>query len=136
MTAEEFLNKLAEERGAIVSSGDCSAMEISYAQAHDRIYVDSATGLGYVLRSKEWLQTREDTYLARTVKLNGKSVKIPQGKVTYEELVKLAFPSSSADVLYTVVAVAPKSAGKILSPWETRYLENDMVIDIAFTGNA
>jgi hypothetical protein len=134
MTAEEFLNKLAEERGAIVSSGDCSEMEIANARSCGRMYIDS-DGLGYVLRSKEWLRTREAAYLVREVTLNGKKVKIPQGRATYEELVKLAFPSASAGVLYTVV-VAHNGMGKSLLPGQTLYLEYDMTIDIAFTGNS
>lgn len=50
-----FLRRLATERGAIVSSGDCDHMEIANARATGRFWVD-ADGLGYVLRTKEWLQ--------------------------------------------------------------------------------
>lgn len=63
MTAEEFLLKLRdnEKWGAIVCSGDCSAMEISDAQATNRFYVDNQ-GFGYVLRTREWLETRENAF--------------------------------------------------------------------------
>jgi hypothetical protein len=48
MTAEEFLNLLGENGGAIVSSNECSLEEIEIARAEDRFYVDSATCFGYV----------------------------------------------------------------------------------------
>jgi hypothetical protein len=56
-----FLYKLAEGGGAIVSSNNCSEMEIANAQACGRFFVDP-DGLGYVLRSKRWLDTREEAY--------------------------------------------------------------------------
>lgn len=53
-SADELLNRLAERGSAIVSSGSCSEMEIADARARGDFYVD-ATGLGYVLRLREWL---------------------------------------------------------------------------------
>lgn len=49
--ARNFLHRLKAERGAIVSSGDCSAIEIAEAQACRRFYVDE-DGYGYVLRAR------------------------------------------------------------------------------------
>lgn len=45
---------LAEERGAVVSSADCSEMEIAFARTEGRFFVDD-DGLGYVLRTRTWL---------------------------------------------------------------------------------
>jgi hypothetical protein len=54
----EMAAALMEERGAIVSSGDCSSLEIAAAQACGRLFVDE-TGLGFVLRTKDWLVRAE-----------------------------------------------------------------------------
>lgn len=47
ISAIEFLQLLAEEGGAIVSSNECTTEEISDAQAEGRFYADSE-GYGYV----------------------------------------------------------------------------------------
>jgi len=54
MTPEELINQLASKGGAIVSSNDCSELEIADAQATGRFAVDEE-GLGFVRRTKEWL---------------------------------------------------------------------------------
>lgn len=54
-TTSQLLARLARDGGCIVSSNDCSRMEIADAQAHGRMFVD-ADGLGYVLRTKAWLE--------------------------------------------------------------------------------
>jgi len=56
---EAFLERLPAERGAIVSSADCSATEIAQAQACGRWHVNE-DGMGYVLRSKAWLDRVTD----------------------------------------------------------------------------
>lgn len=58
---ENFLFKL-RSGGAIVSSNECSEIEISNARVTDRFFVDN-DGYGYVWRTPEWLKTREDFYL-------------------------------------------------------------------------
>lgn len=63
MNALEFLKKVANEGGAIVSSNECSEMEIVNARATDRFYVDE-DGMGYVWRIPAWLKSREDAYFA------------------------------------------------------------------------
>jgi hypothetical protein len=50
----ELIDQLREEGGAIVSSGDCSEMEIADARATGRFAADEF-GYGYVRRTKEWL---------------------------------------------------------------------------------
>ncbi len=51
---EKLLEKLKSEGGCIVSSGDCSEMEIADAQARGDFYVD-ANHFGYVRRLPGWL---------------------------------------------------------------------------------
>lgn len=53
-TADELLARLVDQGGAIVSSGDCSAMEIADARARGDFYVDG-NSFGYVIRLKKWL---------------------------------------------------------------------------------
>jgi hypothetical protein len=53
-TADQLLTRLVTQGGAIVSSSECSPMEIADARARGDFYVD-ADGLGYVLRLKKWL---------------------------------------------------------------------------------
>lgn len=54
-SAEHLLDRLVSRGGAIVSSNDCSQLEIADAQARGDFYVDE-NGLGYVLRLKTWLE--------------------------------------------------------------------------------
>jgi len=54
MNPIKLLEMLSLYGGAIVSSGECSNMEISDAHANGRLAV-MGDGCGYVLRSKEWL---------------------------------------------------------------------------------
>lgn len=54
MTTSQLIDQLVTEGGAIVSSGDCSEMEIANAQATGRFSVRE-DGMGFVRRSKEWL---------------------------------------------------------------------------------
>ncbi len=53
-TPSHLIDQLVKEGGAIVSSGDCSEMEIADARATGRFAVRD-DGMGFVLRSKEWL---------------------------------------------------------------------------------
>ena len=54
MTLKQILEQLVKEGGAIVSSNDCSEMELVNARAGGRFAVDD--GLGFVLRTKKWLE--------------------------------------------------------------------------------
>ena len=53
-TADDLIQRLVSHGGAIVSSGDCSEMEIADARVRGDFYVDD-NGLGYVIRLKKWL---------------------------------------------------------------------------------
>lgn len=52
VAAEELLDQLAAFGGYIVSSGDCSEMEIAHARAEGRMYVNEQ-GLGFIRRPKQ-----------------------------------------------------------------------------------
>lgn len=58
---ENFLKKL-REGGAIVSSNQCSTLEIDDARASNRFFVDE-DGYGYVWRTHDWLTSRENAFL-------------------------------------------------------------------------
>lgn len=64
----DLLYELAECGGALVSSDSCHEIEIAQAQASGCFAVDDF-GHGFVLRSSEWLQSRDlafDTCKGRT----------------------------------------------------------------------
>ncbi len=50
----EVIDALLAERGALVSSGDCSEMEIAFARVESRFFVRD-DGMGFVLRTRDWL---------------------------------------------------------------------------------
>lgn len=54
----KLLDNLCSERGAIVSSADCTPMEIAFARCENRFHVDK-NGMGYVVRLKSWLTNAE-----------------------------------------------------------------------------
>ena len=54
-TINQLFDKLKSNGGCIVSSGDCSTMEIADAQARGDFTADDG-GFGYVLRPHAWLQ--------------------------------------------------------------------------------
>jgi hypothetical protein len=54
MTTNQLIDQLVTDGGAIVSSGDCSEIEIANAKATGRFSVRD-DGMGFVRRSKEWL---------------------------------------------------------------------------------
>ena len=54
MTINQLIDQLVTDGGAIVSSGDCSEIEIANAKATGRFSVRD-DGMGFVRRSKEWL---------------------------------------------------------------------------------
>ena len=64
MTINQLIQQVVTEGGAIVSSGDCTEMEIADARARGRFSVRD-DGMGFVRRSKEWLAlqlTREKAH--------------------------------------------------------------------------
>jgi len=54
MTMNQLINQLVTDGGAIVSSGDCSQIEIANAQSTGRFTVRD-DGMGFVRRTKGWL---------------------------------------------------------------------------------
>jgi hypothetical protein len=57
-TPDQLIRLLGISGGAIVSSNDCSEIEIADARATSRFAVDE-DGFGFVLRSKEWLDLQK-----------------------------------------------------------------------------
>lgn len=57
-TERQILDALIQERGAIVSSADCSEMEIAFARTEGRFFVD-ANGMGFVVRPRQWRENAE-----------------------------------------------------------------------------
>jgi hypothetical protein len=53
MEAADILAQLVNERGALVSSANCTESEIVAARAFGRFFV-TADGLGFVLRPRVW----------------------------------------------------------------------------------
>lgn len=58
---KKLFNKLVTYGGAIVSSNECSSLEISEARSGDRFFVDG-DGYGFVWRTSDWLKTREEAF--------------------------------------------------------------------------
>ena len=54
MNPDQLIQQLVKHGGAIVSSNDCSPIEIANAQACGRFAVEPETGLGFTRRPKEW----------------------------------------------------------------------------------
>lgn len=54
MTINQLIDQLVTDGGAIVSSGDCSEIEIANAKSTGRFTVRD-DGMGFVRRTKEWL---------------------------------------------------------------------------------
>jgi hypothetical protein len=76
MTTNQLIDQLVTEGGAIVSSGECSEMEIADAQATGRFSVRE-DGMGFVRRYAEWLALqleREQTNNARLEKARENAV--------------------------------------------------------------
>lgn len=59
MTTNQLIDQLVTEGGAIVTSGECSEMEIADAQATGRFSVRE-DGIGFVRRYSEWLALQLD----------------------------------------------------------------------------
>lgn len=60
--AVEMINRLVKEGGAIISSNDASILEIAFARAENRFYVDS-DGFGYIIRYRKWLHNADKILL-------------------------------------------------------------------------
>jgi hypothetical protein len=63
MTPTELLKQLAREGGAIVTSAECSEMEITAARACGRFSVND-DGIGFVRRHADWLALQKARELA------------------------------------------------------------------------
>lgn len=59
MTTDQLMQQLVAEKGAIVTSGECSGMEVCDAQATGRFAVRE-DGIGFVRRCAEWLEHKRE----------------------------------------------------------------------------
>lgn len=62
-TITQLVKDLASKGGAIVSTNDCSEIEITDAQSTNRFA--RASSLGFVRRTKEWLELQKSRELAK-----------------------------------------------------------------------
>ena len=53
--ADEALEAIVTERGALISSADCTSAEIAIARSYGRFFVRE-DGMGFVIRPNEWLR--------------------------------------------------------------------------------
>lgn len=65
MSEKEFIDLLGETRGAMVSSADCSEIEIAFARVCNRFFVNEQ-GFGFVIRPKKWRENAEADANKRT----------------------------------------------------------------------
>jgi len=63
MTINQLINQLSREGGALVSSNDCSDIELADAKCTGRFSVND-DGHGFVLRSSEWLALQKAREIA------------------------------------------------------------------------
>jgi hypothetical protein len=63
MTTNQLINQLSRDGGALVSSNDCSEIELADAKSTGRFAVDD-DGFGFVLRAKEWLALQKAREIA------------------------------------------------------------------------
>jgi hypothetical protein len=85
-----FIRRLAtsEENGAIVSSGACSVMEITFARSEGRFWVDPETSCGYVLRMKRWRELAESAIHQSTPQSEGSTTSTPHQNPKLDNLVE------------------------------------------------
>lgn len=69
------LAELVRNGGAIVSDAECSEIEIATAKARGHHFVDKQ-GYGFVVRSAEWLASREVAYFQTTTEVQARKYKI------------------------------------------------------------
>lgn len=90
----EFVEKLAEERGAIVSSASCTELEIAFARVENRFLINPG-GLGFVLRTNRWLQLAHQSI--GTVFNNVGQRRKDKFRPAWEELTRVATESGEKE---------------------------------------
>ena len=79
---------------------------------------------------------KEPTEMEITIIVNGQSRKVSNKKISYEEVVALAFNPVPPDVLFTVTNSMPAKMGGHLIPGKTVPVQDGMYFDAADTGRA
>lgn len=62
--------------------------------------------------------------------VNARPAAVESTRITYQEIVQLAFPGEAGDILYSVVYTGPKHADGMLAPGQSVALENGMKFDV------
>lgn len=71
--ADEALEAIVTERGALISSADCTPAEIAIARSCGRFFVRE-DGMGFVLRPKEWLEYASRSFVVGDPRILGGDV--------------------------------------------------------------
>lgn len=59
MLTKDFLERLAESGGVIVSSNECTSLEITHARAEGH-FLSLDNGLGFVIRPQAWVEKQKN----------------------------------------------------------------------------
>lgn len=68
--------------------------------------------------------------------INASAFEVPGPKITYRELVNLAFPGDSGEIIYLIQYVAPHLPDGALLDGESVNLENGMKFDVTLTNRS
>lgn len=68
--------------------------------------------------------------------INASAFEVPGPKITYRELVKLAFPEDKGGVIYLIQYVGPHLPDGALRDGESVKLENGMKFDVTLTNRS
>lgn len=68
--------------------------------------------------------------------VNARAYEVPGPKISYRELVNLAFPGDPGEIIYLVQYVAPKQPDGTLADGEFVELENGMKFDVTPTNRS
>lgn len=99
MTINQLIDQLAKEGGAIVTSAECSEMEIADAQATGRFAVRE-DGIGFVRRYAEWLSLQlEREILHRQPVAIAADTDTPESDAVYGHCLKNAGPMTGIRML-------------------------------------
>jgi len=68
--------------------------------------------------------------------INASAFEVPGPRITYRELVNLAFPGDSGEIIYLIQYVAPHLPDGALLDGESVNLENGMKFDVTLTNRS
>lgn len=77
-------------------------------------------------------QNKPDT----VVIINGRPKKLDDDQISYSEVVQLAFPRSSEDILYSITFTGPNMADGTLADGQILTIKNGMKFDVTKTNRS